>query len=215
MDNARDLYNAHKNETCIIACNGPSLKDVPLDMLNDHITFGLNKCHLLKGFRPTYFVCVNPLVLAQLPSEVYQQTYWKFTTRLLNDSHAWTLRSMRTPMFSYSPLDYVYEGHTVTFVALQLAFYMGFSRVIMVGLDHKYEFAGMPNEQQLLVGDDPNHFHPDYFNNCLWHTPDLTKSEEAYGMALRAFVDVGRTIVNATPGTALTVFPCMERPWVA
>lgn len=215
MLNAYDLYDHHKGETCVIACNGPSLRNVPLAYLQDNVTFGLNKCHLLEGFVPDYFVCVNPLVIEQLPQGVLEAPYWKFMTILSIHPQSWTLRSMRAPMFSYDPLAFVYEGHTVTFVALQLAFFMGFSKVVMVGLDHKYEFVGLPNEQQTYQGDDVNHFHSDYFKGQQWHTPDLARSEEAYEMARRSFMDVGRIIVNATPNTALKVFPTIEVPWAA
>jgi hypothetical protein len=75
-----------------------------------------------------------------------------------------------------------------------------------VGVDHRYTFEGEPNEENILVGDDPNHFDPDYFRDQSWHNPDLEKSEEAYVMALDAYSAMGRYIINLTPNTALDVF---------
>src|SRR3989304_2973132 len=67
------------------------------------------------------------------------------------------------PFFSKDITQGIHEGGTVTYVCLQLAYMMGFSTVLLVGVDHRYEYQGMPNEQQMAVGPDPNHFSPDYF----------------------------------------------------
>src|SRR5690606_16197962 len=40
----------------------------------------------------------------------------------------------------------VFEGFTVTYVALQLAYHMGFTRVALVGCDHNYASSGAPNK---------------------------------------------------------------------
>jgi hypothetical protein len=85
---------------------------------------------------------------------------------------------------------------------------MGFSTVLLVGVDHRYEYQGMPNEEQLAVGPDPNHFDQNYFTGGVrWNLPDLEMSEASYQLAREAFERDGRRIVNLTPGTALDVFP--------
>lgn len=185
--------------------NGPSLKDVPLKFLKKYPTFGANKIYLLDGFTPSYYVCVNPLVLEQNRAEIEALPCEKFIRGGMGFSGN-QLHSVGFPMFSYCPDKWIYEGFTVTFVSLQLAFFMGFTTALLVGVDHRFTYSGNPNEQQHMAGDDPNHFSPDYFKNQDWHNPDLERSEHAYRLALKAFTDDSRKIVNLTQGTALNVF---------
>jgi hypothetical protein len=84
---------------------------------------------------------------------------------------------------------------------------MGFSKVLLVGVDHRYSFEGQPNQELIAQGPDPNHADENYFSNgAKWHAPDLKKSEEAYQMAKDAFEKDGREILNLTPNSALEVF---------
>jgi len=124
---------------------------------------------------------------------------------IIND--AIPLFSASMPMFSKSPLDFIYEGFTVTYVCMQLAYWMGFTTALLVGVDHRFTFEGQPNEQVISQGADPNHFHPDYFGkDVAWNNPDLYRSEMAYRMALTNYKWDDRKIINLTPDTALDVF---------
>ena len=88
---------------------------------------------------------------------------------------------------------------------------MGFSQVILVGLDHRFETEGKPGALVTLEGDDPNHFDPRYFaNGFQWQLPNLHSSEIAYRMANEAFVSSGRKVVDATVDGALQVFPKVD-----
>jgi hypothetical protein len=101
----------------------------------------------------------------------------------------------------------VHEGWTVTYVALQNAYYLGFFEVLLVGLDHSFVFEGEPNETRRLDGHDANHFSSDYFGGGqLWHNPDLGKSEESYRIAREQFERAERRILDATVDGACTVF---------
>ena len=204
------LRNKHKGETALVIGNGPSLNDVPVDFLGKYPSFGTNRIYLLDKFTPTYYVAVDPLTLEQFNGDIDQMECEKFiaafyTKHLITD--AYSLYSSAIPSFSREPDKWIYEGHTVTFVCLQLAFYMGFSTVLLVGVDHSYEFEGRPNQMMIAEGDDVNHFHPEYFSNGRkWHNPDLVQSGNAYHMAQTVFEHDGRKIINLTRGTKLDVF---------
>lgn len=205
------LHNKHRNETGLVIGNGPSLTDIPLSFLHKYPSFGTNKIFLLDGFKPDYYVAVNPLVIEQAGNTVKDINYDAkfisefYTRHLVKD--ALPLYSSAIPAFSRNPEQWVYEGHTVTFVCLQLAYWMGLKTVLLVGVDHSYEFEGRPNEEKLAFGKDVNHFHPDYFSNGQkWHNPDLRQSERAYRMAKTVYESEGRKIMNLTPFTALEVF---------
>jgi hypothetical protein len=182
---------------CIIVGNGPSLKDVPLDFLSRYPTFGTNRCYL--KFIPTYYVAVNPLVIEQNKADIDALKCKKYIMgRELK-------RGTHEP-FSFHPLTWVHEGYTVTYVCMQLAYWMGYRTVLLVGVDHRYIQTGKPNEEQTMQGDDPNHFDPSYFKGQKWNLADLAKSEKYYRVARNVFENDGRRIINLTPNSALEVF---------
>lgn len=198
--------NRHMGQTCIVVGNGPSLRYV-LDQhrrfLDKYPTFGANEIFL--EFIPTYYVAVNKLVIEQnraaikmLPCEKFLPVGMGFECHGLN--------IMAKKEFSRHANNWIYEGYTVTFVSLQLAYYMGFSTVLLVGLDHRYKYDGQPNAVGQIVGEDVNHFSPDYFKNKIWNNPDLKQSEISYMLADEAYIKDNRRILNLTEGSACTVF---------
>ena len=105
----------------------------------------------------------------------------------------------------------VFEGSTVTYVALQLAYHMGFEEVILIGVDHAFTSQGRPNATVISEGSDPDHFSPLYFGKGFrWQLPDLAGSERAYRLAKRAFESDGRRVLDATVGGKLQVFPKVD-----
>jgi hypothetical protein len=112
------------------------------------------------------------------------------------------------PKFARDVRKRVWEGATVTYVAMQLAFYMGFERVILIGVDHYYKSKGDPHTTVVSQQDDPDHFDTSYFGKGFrWQLPDLDTSEQAYHLARIAYHEEGREILDATIGGKLTVFP--------
>ena len=206
----QSIKNKHKGETGLVIGNGPSLSDVPLEFLSYYPSFGTNRIYLLDDFTPDYYVVVNDLVIQQFNDDIRKLESKKFikelyTKHLIED--AYPLNSSVIPGFSREPDKWIYEGHTVTFVCLQLAYYMGFDTVLLVGVDHKFEFEGQPNEEVRSKGADVNHFHKDYFGKGRrWNNPDLYRSMQAYRMANLVFENDSRKIVNLTPASELDVF---------
>jgi hypothetical protein len=210
MKSWKELENLHKGETGLIVGNGPSLNDVPLDFLRKYPSFGTNRIYLLDGFTPTYYAAVNPLVIEQSIEQIEQiDCSAKFIAepfaRLIGGSYI--LISGSIPGFSNEPYEWIYEGHTVTYVCMQLAYYMSFSTILLVGVDHRFDVNGAPNSEVVSDGPDINHFHPDYFGKGVrWHLPDLYRSELSYRMANTVYKKAGYRIVNLTPDTGTHIF---------
>lgn len=200
LNNFKDL---HRGETALVIGNGPSLKSIPDDFLSRYVSFGSNRIYL--RFQPDYYVAVNPLVIAQNRDDITALDCVKFIRG--GEGGGYPLHSIGRKAFSYEPDKWIYEGYTVTFVSLQLAYWMGFTTVLLVGVDHRYEYDGKPNEQRQMDGDDPNHFDPSYFRGQEWNNPDLEKSTQAYRMARMAYETDGRRVINLTEGSRLDVFP--------
>lgn len=211
----------HAGQRCFIIGNGPSLRQTDLARLKGEFTFGLNRIYLLfpeLGFSTTYLVSVNDLVLEQCAEEMRALDLPKFITWrarrwFRQDERILFLDSDYTGQedFSADASGRLFEGFTVTYVALQLAFYMGFSEVILVGVDHNFTTKGPANTAVVSEGDDPNHFAPNYFGKGFkWQLPDLEGSERAYRMAREAYQQAGKRVLDATVGGKLTVFPKID-----
>lgn len=111
------------------------------------------------------------------------------------------------PQFATDATGRLWEGATVTYVCLQLAFHMGFETAILIGVDHSFATQGKPNTTIVSQGDDPNHFNAQYFGKGFrWQLPDLDTSEVGYWMAKKAYEDAGRKVLDATVGGKLQVF---------
>jgi len=218
------LKDIHKGKRAFIIGNGPSLKQTDLDKLKGEITFGMNRIYLMfpeLGFNTTYLSVVNSLVIEQTASDLAALEIPKFITwrshKYFDPTHFDGSKYSNLPTFLYTTYDSprfspdvrwrVWEGATVTYVTMQLAFHMGIEEVILVGVDHNYSTTGTPNTTITSDGDDPNHFSGQYFGKGFrWQLPDLETSEIAYRMARQAYENGGRRILDATVGGKLTIF---------
>lgn len=206
-----DFRAKHSGETAVILGNGPSLAhDIEYAKIargRGMKVFGTNRVYL-SGFVPDYYVCVNPLVLDQFADEIAALRTIKFLPRRLEGDVHLINTSMRYPHFQAMLGAPMWEGHTVTYVALQIAYGMGFKRVILLGVDHNYgREIEAPNAEVQSWGD-TGHFVDNYFPvGSSWNLPDLAASEMAYSLAAGAYAAAGKEIINATHRTALRAFP--------
>ncbi len=193
--------------TAVIVSNGPSLADVPLYWLQSHSTFGANRVYLREDFQATYYTAVD-MLMASTPElrkslvEYGSKANIVFVNRAMGGE--WPDNFVETNCitphdddgnyvreFSPNPMKVVVEGGTVTYVNMQIAYYLGYRRLYLVGLDH----TSGP------------HFHPDYM------TPFLPKdfTEEAYQELTEFYYEKANEvfdgeIYNLTPGSRLKVF---------
>jgi hypothetical protein len=203
----KELADKHKGETGLIIGNGPSLNNVPLEFLQKYPSFGTNRIYLKEGFTPTYYCSVNPLVIQQFSEDIARIPAPKFLpSSYCFDDTCLPLNSSGVVIFSQDASQWIHEGHTVTFVCMQIAYYMGFDTVLLVGVDHSFQYHGAQNQEMVMDGADPNHFHPDYFKGKHWNNPDLMRSEHAYKLARAMYEAHQRRIINLTPNTKEQVF---------
>lgn len=212
---ALSYKDKHRGQRCFIIGNGPSLKDTDLSLLENEVTFGLNRIYLLfdeLGFAITYYLSINALVIEQCAADMLRLPCPKFIGWHARDLIDFTdgmvfLRIVGTPGFYTDITSGIWDGATVTYVAIQVAYYMGFDEVILIGVDHSFATKGTPHKTVVSQGDDLNHFHPEYFGKGFrWQLPDLETSEIAYRMAKDQFERSSREIVDATVGGKLEVF---------
>jgi hypothetical protein len=218
----REYKDRHRGERCFILGNGPSLRRTNLHLLCNEYTFGLNRVYLLfpeLDFTTTYLVTTNALVVEQFGEQLASLPIPKFVEwdgrhYMPPDPNTIFIRravKMLLPHFSTNPGLWFWEGNTVTYVAMQLAYYMGFDPVILIGVDHHFVTQGAPGALVVSEGDDPNHFAGNYFGSGVrWQLPNLAGSERAYRMAREVFAQDGRQILDATIDGKLQVFPKVD-----
>ena len=210
------LKDIHRGERCFIIGNGPSLKQTDLSRLKGEYTLGQNRIYLAfpeMGFSTSYYLSVNDLVVEQCADEIQNLKMprfvsWRSRKWLKPQENLFFIHTTYTgEKFATDIRERVWEGGTVTYTSLQVAYFLGFSQVILVGVDHNYVTAGKPNATVVSQGDDPNHFDPGYFGKGFrWQLPDLVQWEEAYRLARRTYEADGRTVLDATIGGKLKVF---------
>lgn len=214
--NLEEFCGIHHGERCFLIANGPSLKNTDLSYIRNEISIGMNRIYLLfdDDFHTTYFTTVNELVIEQFSEDIAKLNCHKFVNWKQRDIFSdnpeigyFLVFQSLDDGFSTDITKGVYSGGTITYVSLQLAYYMGFSEVIIIGLDHNFEDKGTPNKTEVRIGEDKNHFHPDYFPKGMkWQLPDLYRSELAYAKAREMFEKDGRRILDATVGGKCEVF---------
>jgi hypothetical protein len=223
----QDLVQRHAGETCYVIGNGPSLNRTPLELLRGQKTFGCNRIYLgleRFGLRLDYWTIEDPLVAEDTVDE---WTALDGALRLVPEDLLWLVPDVNAvcpipfrrqpfgphlPRFGRSAAE-LFWGGTVSYLMIQLAALMGFSRVVLLGIDFSYErpdhvTALAHPDQWQSHGPDPNHFDPSYFGaGRKWHDPRVDRMHLAYRAAAAFAEQSGLQIVNATPGTRLDVFP--------
>lgn len=190
-----DLYNTHKGETALIIGNGPSLTAIPDKLLNRYVNFGCNRIWERDGFAPDYYVAVDSWV----PHENQHHYYaldsikflpgtlvrWEADYYFMHDYHPmWLMEKDLHP-------GYLREKGIgwvgVTHAMLQIAFFMGFERFLMVGLDNT-------NTGKHFYSREPVHREVD---------PELWD----YGFAVLRDCFIPRLILNISEETAVESLP--------
>lgn len=211
------LKDRHKGQRVFIIGNGPSLRQTDMSKLKGEFTIGMNRIFLMfpeLGFQTTYLCSINDLVIEQSATELQalqmpRFVAWRARKWLHPAPDLIFLHTTYTgPRFATDLTGRLWEGATVTNIALQVAYHLGFQEAILIGVDHNFTTQGKPNTTVVSQGDDPNHFSTGYFGKGFrWQLPDLETSERGYRLARAAYEADGRRVLDATVGGKLTVFP--------
>jgi hypothetical protein len=213
----QQFKDIHKGETCLVIGNGPSLDETPLEKLaGKYPSFGANKIYdsaAHPDFIPDYWTCIDELMLTDCVPYLLSHPDFvpeMFVPRTIPVPKSHGLATVIKSGFSKDAADHVIIGGTVTYVNLQLAYYMGFDTVLLVGIDHRYPKSsknGKPGSKFIAQGNDMDHFASrsgEYFTEGkIYNRPELDGIERFYfPLAKQAF----KQVVNLTPNTAERVF---------
>jgi len=210
------MKGRYADQPILIVGNGPSLNKTPLEKFEGVASIGMNKIDLIfprTTWRPSMIFCSNTMVVRQ-----HQTTFRSTKIPLyLSWKSRWFIRKRNPDIFYFNQFQTsefqcdaavgISAGATVTYAALQFAYYMGANPVIIVGVDHKFDKNSDSLVYEKREGADTNHFDPNYFPaGSLWGLPLLAQSEVNFEEARKAFERDGRYVFDATIGGKLDVF---------
>lgn len=227
LEALREQFKGQKR--AFIIGNGPSLNDTNLELLRGEVTFCVNSFFLKMeelNWTPTFYVVEDHLVAEDRADAINALSG---PIKLFPVSLGYCIEPAEDVIFfnhrprvsypdgfdfSTDASKITYTGCTVTFTVMQLAHWLGFEELYLIGVDASYVLPkDTKDNSEYGVGvldmksDDPNHFHPDYFGKGFrWHDPQVDKMVEAYKEARRVTDESGRRIMNATVGGELEVF---------
>ena len=229
--NIEALYNKHRNERCFIIGSGPSINKMDLSLLKNEITFGHNAFFLISekiGFLPNYYV-VEDFLPAEDNAEKLNSlkgTLKIFAHHLLYclkpsentlypffDQNYSNPDSDKFPRFSNDASEVIYWGGTVVYMSIQLAFYMGFKQIYLIGVDLDYTVNNEIDNKNIIISDkkDVNHFHPDYFGpGKRWHDPRTDRMQKSFNYAYDYLSQNEVILENATVGGHLKKIPRID-----
>ena len=213
--NLRGFKDKHKGETLYLLANGPSINKTNLSLLKSKKVMCMNRFYIKfkdLDFSPDYLVCIEETVLDQFSKdfnelEIPTFVNWRSRFKIPNAMFLKESFDFR-PFFQSNITKPTNTGGTVTYMCLQLAYYMGFKKIVILGMDHSFKEKGLAGKAEIREYEkDESHFDPNYFPKGMkWILPDLKKSEYSYHIANQYYIENGREIFDATIDGRCNVF---------
>ncbi|MFD4703697.1 6-hydroxymethylpterin diphosphokinase MptE-like protein [Gottfriedia sp. NPDC058432] len=151
------LKNKHVGERCFIVGTGPSLTIEDLEKLHNENTYSMNSICLAfneTNWRPTYYGIQDIGIYNQFEKEIESlEVECKFISdfivkqkKVSDDSFIYphNILSHDFPhkkyysKFSGNAFAVVYDGYSITYSMIQIAVYMGFKEIYLIGVDCNY-----------------------------------------------------------------------------
>ncbi len=243
LQKVQQFHNLYKGQRCFIIGNGPSLTIEDLDKLNTENTFACNSIYAVyekTAWRPTFYCTVDHLFVEKEYMEKNNMMYRisgcqaAFTTangctRLIRDDpdfrNLFYIRARwgknkesGLPLFSDDCSSCYYAAETVTYMMIQLAVYMGFNEIYLLGVDMTYSFESHKDD---IITYAKNYAKPlqneivrmesvyEKVNGCEFgfDAQNMLEIQRKGYLSARQYADShGIKIYNATRGGSLDVF---------
>lgn len=224
------LSGKYTGKRCFLIGNGPSLTAADLTLLHksNEVTFAFNRIYNIfdqTDWRPTYYISQDEKMLSGSLNTVND---WKMGTKLIPIQMKWYFDLNVTnavyfnivPQEAENPLDFhfsddisheIYNSSTCMYTAAQIAAYMGFKEIYLIGVDHHFQIS-QNNKGEIVVDNTVKDYFSDKYNEDKdkLYIPNTEKSTLTY-IAMKHHCDQrGIKVYNATRGGKLEVFPRVD-----
>lgn len=206
-------------QRCFVVGNGPSLNNLDLTLLKDEFVIGSNSIYLNEFLACDLIVIEDRLVFEDSIRDIVRSVKSpiicpfdlnsKTLQKSIRDKILWI--PFQRVLGSFKSRNFVRRNHlpffwggTVTYLSLQIAYYLGFDEIILIGMDMSYSIpsdAAISGSVITSNSDDPNHFNGSYFGKGKrWHLPDTERMQRNLNRARIILESEGVKVVNATHG---------------
>lgn len=145
------FHNVHQGDIGLFVGNGKSLSKLPVDFLEQYPSFGANTIHLKEDFTPTYYAAVDSRVMREFKDGIMDR--FEQIPKFLPTPNLDKWEGMNIYRFHHRPgalwprnneqiwpRDFLSENGitygNITHVIFQIMYFMGFSVILCVGMDH-------------------------------------------------------------------------------
>lgn len=211
----KSYKNAFCGKRCFITCTGPSLTIKDLESLKNEYSFGMNSIALIHDqtdWKPDFFGVQDTHVFKKIRDYVERDDngivlipysmkkkyklpdHW-VAFPLCGAYHLFEMIYGPKYFAKYSEDCYakVYDGYSITYSLIQIAIYMGFDEIYLIGCDCNY----MGGKHHFI---ETGHYDP----GAMYATERTTA---AYKVAKEYAETHGVKIINVTRGGKLEIFP--------
>lgn len=232
------LKNKFAGQTIALIGNGPSLTMEDLEFLqkNKIFSYGVNKIFVAypnTTWRPTFYSTSDYAIMDSviksfneyIPDYVFlpksAQKYISNQIQNLSNEKVFVVNHVSRSSHDYKRAfsedisEISYGGYTVLFFALQVIHYLGFKKVLLLGVDHNYSYAKVsatkecsPNGRLIVHQEGSNHFHKNYFERgAVVGDVYLDEATVSFQMASDIYTKNQKEIINCSRKTNLNLFP--------
>lgn len=236
MNNIQHLKGIGKGKRIFLVGNGPSLNDMNLDLLENEDSIAMNRIELIypkTKWRPTYYIFCSSncqdarwgkgwsksVVKATKESKTlpliwdrYKHDIEKNSEESLDESTIFLKTFTENKVgdknaFSVNAEDRLDKSGTTMNVALQLAYYMDYDEVYLIGIDSNWKTLrdSIENDEG-----DENHFHPDYHAYIGDGEKEFWRMNTTHKTAKWFFDIKGTKIMNAGLNSAIDAYEKIE-----
>lgn len=148
----KNYKNRFYEETCIIVGTGPSLNKTDLNKIKNFKIFGVNNGYLINELKYDFF-CVSDYYVWNYHKNKIKKKLDNYTNLFVTNDcfdDCALNRLIKIKKLNYinekSNIDIqkgVFLGDTVIIVCLQIAYYMGFKYIGLIGCDCNYDSSGI------------------------------------------------------------------------
>ena len=241
LERNKRFKGIHKNERLFILCSGPSIREMDLTVLKNEITMAVHSFYLHKDIsviQPEYY-CNAQWEYNEKTTEKVSEAYLKDLKMHVGKSqYFFSLREKgiidRMQNFDSEEVNYYCYGkdsslyeevdlcqgimpvHSVPVICIQLAIYMGFKEIYLLGTEHDFlttkKYAYFYDRKQAVTGD--TDITTDADSNLVMNFSDAIADAYAlwnnYKVVRRIAQKNDIKIYNATMGGALDLFPRVD-----
>lgn len=216
----RRFKNIAHGGPCVVIGNGPSLRIEDLSRLHELgiPTFACNRVFLAfeqTDWRPNCYLISDERLIKTYNGEMdsFHSTICFFPKRYrsqVKQGHFYNeleFDYIKEGQFSLDAAKGVCPGGSVTTEMLQLAYYMGYSEIYLIGVDFNYQITAQNSDKTYAYQGENNYFIKGYLKQGeIAATPNVAANLLAFQAARSAVEAQGRIIRNATRGGKLEVF---------